>query len=192
MTEPTREPVEPDADKKQRAGHPEIVGETLAKWEFFAQDWNPYSRYLDVDKVDLILRRRRAPSRPIYREVQVKFGKLHSVPKWAKGLFTVSSFLIFKANEFDKLRDRADFFVVFVLAERMKYEGDIFIFPVAKFVPLLKSAIRSGDKRKVYIVRQKDDPTRWFLLKQGSKFTSLDESTAIEVSHFRRNFDALQ
>ena len=43
---------------RSRAGHYEILGETYAKFEFFEKGWNPYSRFLDVDKVDLILRRR--------------------------------------------------------------------------------------------------------------------------------------
>ncbi len=62
-------------DLKKKAGHLEILGETIAKVEFFENGWNPYSRFLDVDKVDLILRRR-LHGRIIYREVQVKFGKL--------------------------------------------------------------------------------------------------------------------
>ena len=42
------------ADMRSRAGHYEILGETYAKFEFFEKGWNPYSRFLDVDKVDLI------------------------------------------------------------------------------------------------------------------------------------------
>jgi hypothetical protein len=41
---------------KLKAGHQEILGETIAKFEFFESGWNPDSRFLDVDKVDLILR----------------------------------------------------------------------------------------------------------------------------------------
>lgn len=43
--------------KKSRSGHYEIHGETIAKFEFFDNGYNPYSRYLDTDKVDLILRK---------------------------------------------------------------------------------------------------------------------------------------
>src|SRR6266540_5580899 len=63
---------------RRRAGHYEILGETYATFEFFQQGWNPYTRFLDVDKVDLILRRSQAGI-PCYREVQVKFGKLFRV-----------------------------------------------------------------------------------------------------------------
>jgi hypothetical protein len=48
------------ADMRSRFGHYEVLGETYAKFEFFEKGWNPYSRFLDVDKVDLILRRRTA------------------------------------------------------------------------------------------------------------------------------------
>jgi hypothetical protein len=46
------------AAERRKAGHQEILGETLAKFEFFQHGWHPYSRFLDVDKIDLILRRR--------------------------------------------------------------------------------------------------------------------------------------
>ena len=62
------EPLGPELRRK--AGHYEILGETYAKFEFFQKGWNPYSRFLDVDKVDLILRRR-VNGLPDYREVQV-------------------------------------------------------------------------------------------------------------------------
>ena len=67
-----------DPELRRRAGHYEILGETHAKYEFFHQGWNPYSRFLDVDKVDLILRRTKN-GLPMYREVQAKFGKLYTV-----------------------------------------------------------------------------------------------------------------
>ena len=79
------------AEVRRRAGHYEILGETLAKFEFFQQGWNPYRRFLDVDKVDLILRRSQAGI-PCYREVQVKFGKLFKVgPAWERRLFDVTT-----------------------------------------------------------------------------------------------------
>lgn len=59
-------------ENKARAGHQEIQGETIAKFEFFEHGFNPYSRYLDVDKVDLILRKRSGNSVK-YKEVQVKY-----------------------------------------------------------------------------------------------------------------------
>src|SRR5690242_18440448 len=85
---------------KRKAGHYEILGETLAKFEFFEHGWNPYSRFLDVDKVDLILRRS-GQGKPVYREVQVKFGKLYPVgPAWERQLFDITSWRFFRSDEF--------------------------------------------------------------------------------------------
>ena len=74
------------AKEKQKAGHYEIYGETLAKFEFFEAGWNPYERYLDVDQVDLILRRRKG-DRIIYREIQVKYGALRRGHCLGEGAF---------------------------------------------------------------------------------------------------------
>src|ERR1035441_8551697 len=82
-------------EMKQRAGHQEILGETLAKFEFFQRGWHPYSRFLDVDKIDLILRRRRG-AKVEYREVQVKYGKLYQCTSaWELRLFSHSSWRFF-------------------------------------------------------------------------------------------------
>ena len=118
MTEQSENSLEPDA--RRRAGHYEILGETYAKFEFFENGWNPYSRFLDVDKVDLILRRRDS-GHPIYREVQVKYGKLHQVGwKWERPLFDVTSWRFFREGEFDDYLDHKDFFIAYVLAGRAK------------------------------------------------------------------------
>src|SRR3990172_299842 len=90
-----------DPHLRRKAGHYEILGETYAKLEFFQRGWNPYSRFLDVDKVDLVLRRTKRGS-PEYREVQVKFGKLYEVGNaWEQRLFDVTSWRFFKTDEFD-------------------------------------------------------------------------------------------
>jgi len=84
------------ADIRRGAGHYEILGETYAKFEFFENGWNPYTRFLDVDKVDLILRRRHQ-NRPFYREVQVKYGKLYPVgSNWERALFDYTSWRFFR------------------------------------------------------------------------------------------------
>lgn len=179
-----------NADTRRRAGHYEILGETYAKFEFFENGWNPYSRFLDVDKVDLILRRRDS-NRPIYREVQVKYGKLYRcAQKWEIPLFDVTSWRFFREGEFDEYVDHPDFFIAYVLAEDIGYRGDLFIFPVRNFVELLRAAISSGDKKKMYISRLRDRPETWVLRKEN-KFVSVVDSTAVDVSRYRRNFQAL-
>jgi hypothetical protein len=175
---------------RQKAGHYEVLGETYAKFELFENGWNPYSRFLDVDKVDLILRRRDT-ERAIYREVQVKYGKLYEVgQKWEQPLFDVTSWRFFREGEFDNHLNYSHFFVVYVLAADAGYRGDIFIFPVRDFVSLLRSAIPSKDKRKVCISRLKGQPEKW-VLRRVSKFSGIDDFTTMDVSRFRRNFKLL-
>lgn len=178
------------ASARRRAGHYEILGETYAKFEFFENGWNPYARFLDVDKVDFILRRRDS-ARPTYREVQVKYGKLFRCTlKWELLLFDITSWRFFREQEFDGFRDRPEFFVAYILAEDIGYRGDIFIFPVRDFAKLLRAAITSGDKKKVYISRLKDNPQTW-VLRKLNKFSTIDDSSTIDVSKYRRNFKAL-
>lgn len=119
-------------EARRKAGHYEILGETYAKFEFFENGWNPYSRFLDVDKVDLILRRK-VNGKKIYREVQVKYGKLFDLkvgPAWERELFDVTSWRFFKEDEFTVYLNDTDFFIAYVLAADIGYRGDIFIFPV--------------------------------------------------------------
>lgn len=182
---------QPGASIRRAAGHYEILGETYAKFEFYEKHWNPYSRFLDVDKVDLILRKR-IGDQTIYREVQVKFGKLYTCePKWERTLFDVTSWRFFEPDEFAKHKDRRDFFVAYVLSKDFLYEGDIFIFPVRDFFELVRAAIHSKDKRKVYISRLKNDRERWVLRTKAGSFSRIDDTNTIDVSRYRRDFSSL-
>jgi hypothetical protein len=74
--------------------------------------------------------RRQGADRPEYREIQVKYGKLHPCrTKWELALFDVTSWRFFKADEFAAQKNRKDFFIVYVLAEDIGYNRDIFIWP---------------------------------------------------------------
>lgn len=181
----------PTVSEKRRAGHYEILGETLAKFEFFQNGWNPYARYLDVDKVDLIVRRVLAGV-PQYREIQVKYGKLHDCgTKRERLFFDVTSWRFFKKDEFAGFAHRTDFFIAYVLAHDTGYAGDIFIFPVADFRLLIANSIPSGrDAVKTFISRSKADPARWFL-RRKSKFDEICEESCFEVTSYRRNFGFL-
>jgi hypothetical protein len=188
-----------DASIRSKAGHPEVLGETLAKFEFFEKKWNPYSRFLDVDKVDLILRRRQG-DRIIYREVQVKFGKLYPCKiKWEQRLFDYTSWRFFYEDEFKDYVDRKDFFVAYVLSrdptpDAPGYQGDIFIFPVREFDKVIRSSIPAGDvRRKMYLSRIKDEKKKWHLRCQGRAFTEVIEGdTCMDVSRYWRAFDILE
>lgn len=177
---------------KAKAGHYEIIGETIAKFEFSQNGWNPYSRFLDVDKVDLILRQKDSSGKTHYREVQVKYGKLYEVKlAWERELFDVTSWRFFEETEFESQLDQTEFYVACVFASDNGYSGDIFIFPIKDFVEkVIRSSILSKEKRKVLISRSKCDPHRWFL-RRMPRFTTISNETCIEVTDYRRNFALL-
>ena len=171
-------------------GHQEVQGETIAKFEFFDNGFNPYSRYLDVDKVDLVLRRKEN-SQVHYREVQVKFGRLYKLKvKWENALFDVTSWRFFKTDEFRE--HRPDLFIAYVLSNPDEgYKGDIFIFPSQVFHNLIRAAIPvgAGHKRKMYLSRSKADG-KWYL-RIAKKFDALSLESVHSVQEYRRNFKVL-
>jgi hypothetical protein len=180
------------ADHRRKAGHYEILGETYAKFEFFEQGWNPYSRFLDVDKIDLILRKV-VSQRKVYREVQVKYGKLFKQDSgWQSAHFDLSSWRFFKEDEFTPYVNDESFFVAYVLAPEIGYRGDIFIFPVRDFVALIRCGVASGGKWKVYLSRMRGDEQRWVLRRTHRAFSVVNEETCLDVSKYRRNFSVLE
>jgi hypothetical protein len=184
------------ADMRSRAGHYEVLGETYAKFEFFEKGWNPYSRFLDVDKVDFILRKRAPNGRIVYREVQVKFGKLYPVGSaWEREHFDFTSWRFFRENEFAAVVEQKDFFIAYVLSrdptpERPAYQGDIFIFPVRDFDSIIRCGIPSKGQRKIYISRLKGEQERW-VLRRVSRFSQINDKTCRDVTKYRRGFNTL-
>lgn len=182
----------PKKSDKARAGHYEIQGETIAKFEFFDHGWNPYSKYLDVDKVDLIVRRR-TDAGILYREVQVKFGRLYDCTrKWERPLFDVTSWRIFGPSSFAGADE--DLIICYVLARPGRYEGDMFLFPLRTFEDLIHMSIpvatKGGGQFKVYISRSTKD-SKWYLRKK-ERFDTLSEETVLCVHEFRQNFGLLE
>ena len=173
----------------ERPGTTRFLAKPTPSSNFFQHGWNPYSRFLDVDKVDLVLRRAKNGI-PVYREIQVKFGKLYRVTNsWEQALFDVTSWRFFREDEFDRTGQLL--FVAYVMSEDDEYRGDFFIFPVRDFSSIIRSAPVAGGKRRVYISRSVDDPKRWMLRRQRRFSQSCDES-CLDVSKYRRNFDVLE
>lgn len=179
-------------EMKLNAGHQEILGETIAKFEFFENGWHPYNRFLDVDKVDLILRRR-LPSGIVYREVQVKFGKLFecTIP-WEKLLFSCTSWRLFTGKNLDDMTEQKELFLAYVLSPDGGFKGDMFIFPIADFARIVRLSYNSGAAFKVYISRKLGHENRWFVERQGRKFDVIDGETTVEVTPYYRNFRCLE
>lgn len=175
--------------ERLKAGHYEIQGETIAKFEFFENGFNPYSRYLDVDKIDLILRKREG-QRIRYIEVQVKYGKLYDIKeKWAQQLFDITSWKMFKLDEFNKCP--RELYITLILAHSSGYCGDIFTFPSKDFHDLIQSGIftntKKGRRSKVYIARSIAG-NKWYMWKKWN-FDAITEETTVDVTKYRRNFN---
>jgi hypothetical protein len=179
------------AHMRRKAGHQEILGETLAKFEFFQHGWHPYTRFLDVDKIDLILRRRRE-QKVEYREVQVKFGKLYTCArKWELPLFSVSSWRFFTEKALNDLTEREGLYLAYVLAPDDGFKGDLFVFPIKTFAECVRRADRLGDGAyRVYISRAHGDEPRWYM-RRKPRFTELTQETVIDVTEYYRNFKCL-
>jgi hypothetical protein len=172
-----------------KAGHYEILGETIAKFEFFENGFNPYSRYLDIDKVDILLRKK-INGKINYFEVQVKYGRLYRVSvKWEKNIFDLTSWRFFKLDDF-KYSDK-NLFLTYVMAEpETGYKGDIFIFPIRVFHLLIQSALRrntkKGPKACMYIAHSPKD-NHWYLWKKTG-FIELNDESIVDVTKYRRAF----
>jgi hypothetical protein len=181
-----------ETERRRKAGHQEVFGETIANFEFFQHGWNPYSRFLDVDKVDLILRRT-VDGVPEYREVQVKSGRLYTadMSKWQQALFDMTSWTTFGDGDFQDAHDAL--YVAYVVSDidLDEYRGDIFIFPAREFAAIIAATPLSGGKRHVYMSRCRDNPEQWVVCRQRRKFDSVTGKTCLDVSSYRRNFGAL-
>jgi len=184
-----------DTEIKLKPGHLEIIGETIAKFELFEHGWNPYSRFLDIDKVDLILRKR-INFKVFYREIQVKYGKLHKCNQpWEKDIFDYTSWRQFSKDEFKSEIYSDDFFVIFILAFETGYDKDMFIFPKKVFNDLIDNAIsintKSKQDRKLYISRQ-INTKKWYVRKNGCGSKNHDlKQNCTEVTEYYRNFTLL-
>jgi hypothetical protein len=179
---------------EQRSGHLEIIGETAAKLLLFQKGWNPYSRFLDVDKVDLILRRNRK-NNPEYREIQVKYRRLYGNDKstgWASKFFSATAWYTAETDEFAS--HRPGFFVMFIFGySNRALEKDVLIFPsrdlhdIIQRCPLHK---KNGDKRSLYISKSCAD-SRWYVRLTRRKFVQIDPNTGVDVTKYRNNFAVL-
>jgi hypothetical protein len=179
--------------KKDRPGHLEVIGETAAKLIFFEKGWNPYSRFLDEDKVDLVLRRKR-DNKPEYREIQVKYRRLYenSSSNWASKLFTTTLWYEVKPDEF--INHRPNLFVLFVFGyPNQAIEKDVLIFPSSDLHKIIKLSpkVKGGERRVLYISKAAND-NGWFVWRKRSKFEQINSNTCQNVSKYLNNFELLE
>lgn len=178
----------------ERSGHLEIIGETAAKLLLFQQGWNPYSRFLDVDKVDLILRRNRKNA-PEYREIQVKYRRLFGAGKpshWGSKLFSATAWYTADADEFAS--HRPGFFVMFVFGyPDRRIEEDVLIFPSRDLHKIIQRAPlhkKNDDARVLYISKSSDDSS-WYVRLTRRKFAQIAADTCVDVTKYKNNFSVL-
>lgn len=177
-----------------KPGHLEIIGETAAKLLLFQKGWNPYSRFLDVDKVDLILRRTRK-NKTEYREIQVKYRRLFEhgpeSTQWDGKLFSAIAWYNTDVDEF--AAHRPGFFIMFVFGYPDKrIEKDVLLFPSEDFHEIIKKSppIKDGSKRVLYISKAKNGQG-WYIWLNRRKFTQIDSRTCQDVSKYLNNFESL-
>jgi len=182
------------AQSKQQPGHLEIIGETAAKLRLFQQGWNPYSRFLDVDKVDLILRRSTG-NNPEYREIQVKYRKLFQGQNPAEvesQLFTGTAWYTSGPDEF--AHHRPGFFIMFIFGyHNRQLEEDSLIFPsrdLHEIIQLAPNHDKAGKKRSLYISKV-GNGNRWFVRRTRKKFTAITSENCVDVTKYCNNFDLL-
>jgi hypothetical protein len=70
------------------------------------------------------------------------------------------------------------------------YQGDIFIFPVRKFVEIIRLGISSKGQRKIYLSRLKGEEERW-VLRKTTRFAKITDDACLDVTEYRRNFGIL-
>jgi len=178
--------------KKQKAGHLEVIGETAAKLLLFQKGWNPYTRFLDEDKVDLLLRRRKN-RKTEYREIQVKYRRFYSnsPSRWARKLFTNTLWYEVKSNEFAE--HRPNLFVLFVFGHpNQRVEEDALLFPSADLHRIIqKSPPVKGGKRRVLYISKAVDGDGWHVWRRRNQFASINSKTCHDVSKYLNNFAAL-
>lgn len=179
--------------KETRPGHLEIIGETAAKLLLFQKGWNPYSRFLDVDKVDLILRRTQK-SKTEYREIQVKYRRLfeHDQDRWEGKLFSATAWYNVDIDEFKG--HRPGFLILFVFGyQDRRIEKDVLLFPSIEFHEIIKKSppFKRAEKRVLYISKARVG-TGWYIWLARKKFNQINPNTCQDVSMYLNNFALLE
>jgi hypothetical protein len=173
---------------KMGSGHLEVIGETIAKIRFFENGINSYSRFLDRDRVDFVIRVPR-PGGVIFKEIQVKYSKYYlqrtrgkEIPHaWVKVAET-------------KLRFDPVLNYLFVVG----YEKPIlFIIPslsLKEMLPLVR--VSSSKKGRIFHFDMYEfAPGRWGIYKRESERVGIgyfDPDNYVDLSDYTNNFEILR
>ncbi len=150
-----------------KAGHKEVIGETIAKLRLFYEGFNVYSRFLDVDAVDFIIRDRKK-KKVFYKEIQMKYSKYYPSSKdyW----FGVSK---------TSFEHRENHFFMFICGEIEK----IFIIPSKKMNNFLKK-FNEDEKKWHVVIRERKN--MWYFATRGRSQKS------VNITEFLNQFSLLK
>jgi hypothetical protein len=175
--------------KRPKAGHQKVL--TVAKAELLRNGWNPYSGFLDDERIDLVARKNTGKE-ILYVDVQVKKFTLFRVrEKWQSQMFDFVTWRFLQGTEFDDCNPNLVVALVLTNNENRDYQGDIFFFTAARFAELLKQAVPSVGLVKPHLARSLQETNRWFWCKVWRKGMELDPDSVIEVSDARQGFHVL-
>src|SRR5205085_12002463 len=109
--------------------------------------------------------------------------------------FEFTSWRFFREEEFAGHLNQKHFLLAYVLSRNSEshkpaYQGDIVIFPVRKFVEIVRQGIPSKGQREVYLSRLKGDEERW-VLRKATHFAKITDEACLDVTEYRRNFAVL-
>jgi len=177
----------------RKQGHQEVAGETIACFEFWQKEWQPFNHFTDVDQVDLLLRRRTG-KKIDYREIQVKYSRLYPAAnygRWRGQLFSHFSWLNLETDEFAD--HRPGLFVAVVLGgiEGLDYNKDFFIFSSKQFHSLIQQAPLFKPGVRDVSFAQGLNGGSWYMPTQRNRFAELTPETVVDVTNARRNFAVL-
>lgn len=177
---------------KIKTGHKEIISETIAKIRFFKEGINAYSRFLDTQRIDFIVRVDKPGGKVDYKEIQVKYCRAYKISrkkyKMVHGWTTIDK---------NKLRIAPNFYYVVIVGLD---DPNFFIFPSKEFVELLKKYVRFSKTKKNKIIYNLDidryAPNKHGILKKrelrkAKQRNDLGNYVDITDSYFER-FDLLK
>lgn len=148
------------------SGHKEIIGETIAKLRLFYEGFNVYSRFLDIDAVDFVIRKRKGKA-VAYKEIQMKYSKHHM--EGNEYWYGIGK------NTFER---RANFFFMFICGDMDK----IFIIPSIKLHNWLKKML--GDVKKWHIIIR-ERKNMWYMITKR-------EHENINITEYLNDFKSLE
>lgn len=163
----------PSNTVKTKSGDRGIVGETIAKLKLWQNGYNVYSRFLDVDVIDMVVRCKE-DEKVYYKEIQVKWSNLF---KKGKNQNNPHYWFAIKKKAFE-INPNCYFLLI------CKNEDDIFIFP-ARELRSIAEKCSYNTKDEKYDVKIYPRGSSWVIKR-------LSEYGEIEISKWYNDFEIIK